>query len=701
MQHRAIPWLNVSGRARLPVIRQSTVADCGLACIAMVAAYFGNSQDLASLRRRFGASLTGANLASLIRTAESLHLSARAVRCRLSELTRLRQPCILHWGFDHFVVLRKVSRTRLLIHDPAAGALRVQFAEADAKFTGVVLELAPTDAFTQQKPVRRLSLTDLVVVDSGFARSVSSALLLAVVSELLLLVMPLYLQTVIDQVLMRGDHLLLHTLALGFAVVAVFQLIASVLRQLTFQFLSQATVFSLSSRVLRHLLRLPASWFRARRTGDIQQRMRSLAGIQAFVTESAPALVLDCIFLLIVVVLIVAYAPMLALIVTSTAGAYLLWRILVFPAMLEHTGKLVRADAATQSHLLESLRSVQSIKMCAGESNRTTDWQNLFVRRINTQIRAGNLAIVDGAVRQALFQGLHIGIVLLLAKKVQGGEMSVGTLSAFVAYTAMFVSRAGGIINHVFEYRLLQVPLGRLADIVFNKVETLDREPGDSPGLTGNVRASGVTLCYPDADAPVLSRVSIDIARGELVAICGSSGSGKSTLLHLLAGIEQPSSGMVCYDGKPVNAWPQASLRRGIATVFHDDALMSGSIAENIALFDRARSDERMRKVAGLAAVDGAIEALPMGYETPIGDLGSALSTGQVQRILFARALYRRPALLLLDEFTSGLDADTESLVLRSLVRLSATRIVVTHSQAVLRAADRVFELRAGKLALR
>jgi ATP-binding cassette subfamily B protein RaxB len=158
---------------------------------------------------------------------------------------------------------------------------------------------------------------------------------------------------------------------------------------------------------------------------------------------------------------------------------------------------------------------------------------------------------------------------------------------------------------------------------------------------------------------------------------------------------------MVCYDGKPVNAWPQASLRRGIATVFHDDALMSGSIAENIALFDRARSDERMRKVAGLAAVDGAIEALPMGYETPIGDLGSALSTGQVQRILFARALYRRPALLLLDEFTSGLDADTESLVLRSLVRLSATRIVVTHSQAVLRAADRVFELRAGKLALR
>jgi ATP-binding cassette subfamily B protein RaxB len=666
----------------------------------MITAYFGNYVDLPSLRRRFGAALTGATLASLIHTAESLHLSARAVRCRLSELRRLRQPSILHWGFDHFVVLKKVTRTRLLIHDPAGGALSVSLAEADTKFTGVALEFAPTEAFAPRQPARRLELTDLVVVDRGFAGSVSSALLLAVVSELLLLAMPLYLQTVIDQVLMRGDFLLLHALALGFAVVAAFQLLASVLRQLTFQFLSQATVFSLTSRVLRHLLRLPVSWFRARQTGDIQQRMRSLAGVQAFVTEAAPALVLDCIFLAIVVVLMITYAPLLTLLVAAAASAYLLWRALVFPAMLEQTGKLVRADAATQSHLLETLRSVQSIKMCGGESCRTTDWQNLLVRRINTQLRAGNLAIADGAVHQALFQGLHIGIILLLAKQVQGGTMSVGTLSAFVAYAAMFVTRAGGIISRVFEYRLLQVPLERLADIVFNEVEAADSGSHDLPRLTGNVRTSGMSFAYRGAETPVLSAVSVDIAAGELVAICGCSGSGKSTLLRLLAGIERPSSGTLCYDGVPATKWPQAAVRRSIATVFHDDVLLSGSIAENIALFDRARSDERMRKVADLAAVGNAIEALPMGYATPIGDLGSALSTGQVQRILFARALYRRPSVLLLDEFTSGLDADTESGVLRTLVRLPATRIVVTHSPAVLRAADRVFELHAGKLTL-
>ena len=667
----------------------------------MVAAYFGATTDLASLRRRFGTSLAGANLASLIRVADALHLSVRALRCRLSELTRLRQPCILHWGFNHFVVLKKVTSTQLLIHDPAGGALSVSFAEADAKFTGVVLEFAPTRNFVQMKPARRLQLTDLVLIDQSFSRSISIALILAVVSELLLLVMPFYLQTVIDQVLTRGDHLLLHTLALGFVVIAAFQLVASVLRQLTFQFLSQATVFSLASRMLRHLLRLPVSWFRARRTGDIQQRLRSLAGIQAFMTESLPALVLDCVFLVIVVVLMVVYSPLLACIVVATAGLYLLWRMLIFPSMLEQTSKIVRADAATQSHLLESLRSIQSIKLCAGESCRTADWQNLLVRRINAQLRAGNLVIADGAVHQALFQGLHIGVIFLLAQQVQRGEMSVGSLSAFVAYAAMFVTRAGGIVNRIFEYRLLRVPLDRLADIVFNEIEAPGSESGNRSGLAGNVAAGKLTFTHPGSETPLLSDVSVNIARGELIAICGCSGSGKSTLLRLLAGIEQPTSGALCYDGKPAGKWPQASLRRSIATVFHDDALISGSIAENIALFDPARSDKRIRKMAGLAAVDNAIEALPMGYETPIGDLGSALSTGQVQRILFARALYRRPALLLLDEFTSGLDADTESLVLRSLVRLSATRIVVSHSPAVLRAADRVFELHAGRLTLR
>ena len=675
------------------MIRQSSVAECGLACVAMIAAYFGYADDLAGLRRRFGVSLKGASLASLVHISESLQLSARAVRCGLSELERLRTPCILHWEFNHFVVLRKVAGGHVLVHDPAHGALRMSLDEVDRKFTGVALELVPADGFRHRKPRRKLKLADLVVMNHGFVTSITAALLLAIVSELLLLATPFYLQTVIDQVLMRGDHSLLDTLVLGFSVLAFFQIAASGLRQLTFQFLSQTTVFSLSSRVLRHLLHLPVSWFRARRLGDIQQRMQSLARIQAFITQAAPALVLDCIFLAIVVILMIAYAPMLTWVVAAVGSTYLLWRVLIYPTMLEQANKLVRAEAAAQTHLLESLRTMQSIKMSAGESQRTQDWQNLFVRRVNTQIRAGNVGIVDRSIYQGLVRGLHIAIVYLLARQVENGEMSVGAVSAFVAYTGMFMTRAGGIVNRVFEYRLLQVPLDRLADIIFNEAEWYDRHADRGTRLAGNLRASDVTFAYAGTDRPVFEGLSFDVARGELVAIRGSSGCGKSTLLRVLAGTERPSSGGVYFDGKPVADWPLGSVRRSIATVFHDDALVSGSIAENIAMFDLDRNDRRMREAAELAAIAGTIEALPMAYDTPIGDLGSALSTGQVQRVLLARALYRRPSILLLDEFTSGLDEDTERRVINSLVSHTATRIVVTHSVAVLRAADRVYKL--------
>ena len=698
MSRQLTPWLNGAGTRCLPVIRQSAVAECGLACLAMIAGYFGSEQDLASLRRRFGASMQGASLASLIRISESLHLSARAVRCRLAEIKRLQVPCILHWKFDHFVVLSKATNRHVVVHDPARGVLRISLEEADALFTGIALELAPAKEFARSQPLRRLRLGEIVTLETGFTAGISAGLLLAVLSELLLLAMPFYLQTVIDQVLMRGDHLLLNTLVIGFATLAVFQLVASGTRQLTFQFLSQAIVFSLSSRVLRHLLRLPVAWFRARRLGDIQQRLASLARIQAFVTVSAPALILDGIFLVIVTVLMLAYAPALTALVAAMGATYPLWRILIFPVMLEQANRLVHAEAAAQTHLLESLRSMQSIKMCAGEHARTTAWQNLFVRRINTQIRAGNTGVIDRSISQALQQGLHIGIVYLLARRVLDGEMTVGAVSAFVAYTGMFMARASGIINRLVEYRLLQVPLERLADIVFADVETRDSVSGRGARLGGKLQASDLCFAYAGSDRPVLRNISFSASRGEFVAIRGPSGCGKSTLLRLLAGVEQATSGNLYYDDRPCHDWPLVTVRRSIATVFHDDVLVAGSIAENIALFDASPDDTRIQEAARLAAIDDSIERLPMSYNTRIGDLGSALSTGQVQRILFARALYRRPSILLLDEFTSGLDEDTERRVMSSVACLPVTRVVVTHSAAVLRAADRVLDLSNGGL---
>ncbi len=694
------PWLNVSGLRRLPVLRQATVSECGLACVAMIAAYFGGGGDMNTIRHRFGSSTKGATLDSIVRIGASMHLSARAIRCNLSELRRLKTPCILHWEFNHFVVLRKATRKAVVIHDPACGLVRESLDEAGHKFTGVALELVPSSDFRHRPQVRALRLRDLLVIDENFAGSISVAIVFALLSELLLLTMPFYVQVVIDQVLVHGDTELLATLAIGFGVLSVFQLLASIMRQLTFQFLSQMTVFSLSTRVLRHLLHLPVSWFRARSLGDIQQRMQSLSGIQSFITQSAPALFLDAVFLLFVSALMVAYEPALMALVALAAGLYVLWRILIFGTMLEQANKLVRADASVQTHLLESLRAAQSIKMTNGESQRTEEWQNRFAQRINTQIRIGNLGIADGTVHRGLFQALHLGIVYLLAHAVLEGDLSIGELSAFVAYMGMFTTRAAGIINRVFEFRLLRVPLDRLADIVFGDSEPYGEVPGDSGRFGGAVWAKDLCFSFTASDRLLIENCSVQVSSGEFVAIRGRSGSGKSTLLRLLAGMETPTSGALYYDARPAPEWSLVDIRQQVATVFQDDALITGSIATNIAIFDREIDRKRMQAAARNAVVDSDIEELPMGYETPIGDLGAALSVGQVQRILYARALYRQPRLLLLDEFTSGLDEDTEQLVVAELRRLPVTRIVVTHSPAVMRAADRVLEFCDGRLTL-
>ena len=669
------------------------MAECGLACLAMLAAYFGCGADLVSLRRRFGASLKGASLDSMMRVATALGLTTRAVRCELDEMHRLRTPCILHWGLDHFVVLAGAGRRGLRIHDPARGRVVVRRDEADRRFTGVALELRPAPDFRRRRPLRRLRLADLVDLDRGMAASIGVTLSFALLSEFLLLAAPFYVQIVIDQVLLRGDRGLLGALVAGFAILAAFQVAAGTMRRLTAQFVSQTTVFSLSSRVLRHLLHLPASWFRGRSLGDVQQRVQSLGTIQAFVTEAAPALVLDAFFLVLVSVLMFAYAPSLTLLVFAAAGLYVAWRAAVFGAMLDQTDRLLRTEAAAQTHLLETLRAAQSIKLLAGEPQRLLGWQDRFAGRINAQIRAGNLRIADGAVHQTVFQGLQLSVVALLAAGVMRGDLSVGMLSAFVAYMGMFVTRACGVINRVFEYLLLRVPLDRLADIVLNEPETPGEYFDEAPKLRGNLRLDGLGFAYPGERRAIIRDLSLRVGDAEFVAVVGRSGCGKSTLLRILAGVEAPTAGEFYVDGRPAADWPSAVLRRQTGTVFQDDALVAGSIGDNIALFDPDPDPAKLRRAAELAFVDGEIENLPMAYRTRIGDLGSALSAGQVQRILFARALYRRPRLLLLDEFTSGLDENTERLVVASLRRLNVTRVAVTHSPIVMRAADRVVDL--------
>ncbi len=692
------PYLRMSGASRLPIIRQTTATECGLTCIAMVANYFGIGTDLVELRRRHPPSLKGATIKNITAICDALRLSTRAVSCRVSELRKLRTPCLLHWRFNHFVVLKSAARDHLIIHDPARGIVKDSYDYAADAFTGVALEISPGSGFRKSRKPPKLGLSGLVPVDTTIGRKLLAGLVLALICETLALTSPFYLQVVIDQVLGKGDALLLNTLAVGFGLLLLFQVVANTMRQLTFQFLGQVSVFDLTARVLHKLLRLPLNYFRSRDLGDVQHRVQSLRRVQNFIVYSAPALVLDVVFIVLIIGLMAMYEPRLTVLAMGTALAWCLWRAMMFPFSLRLSNDIALSESSVETHFLETLRAVQTIKMVNGEATRQSEWQNLFANGINERIRAGNLAVLDSALRQVLFQGLRVLCVYLLARKALNGQMSIGMVSAFVAYLGMFMTRASGIVDRVIEYKLLDVPLNRLADIVFNDEEPVGRKGPAHGDSAPTIELRNVSFNYARGEPLILRDCSCLIPENGFTAIAGCSGIGKSTLLRLVAGLEHVSDGEILVGGTAINDLRLRSLREMMATVFQDDGLLKGSLAENIAVFEKSIDLGRVRRAAELACIDEEIESLPMGYETRICDLGSSLSKGQVQRVLLARAFYRQPRLLLLDEATGGLDIKTEKRVIDSISQLDATRVVITHSDRMLEAAHEVLWLHRGKL---
>jgi ATP-binding cassette subfamily B protein RaxB len=349
-----------------------------------------------------------------------------------------------------------------------------------------------------------------------------------------------------------------------------------------------------------------------------------------------------------------------------------------------------------QTHFLETLRAIQSVKSTNGESQRESDWRNLLANSTNARIRVSNLGVLDGAIRQLLFQGARIMAVYLLASQGLSGQISIGMMSAYVAYLGMFTMRGCGIVDRALEYKLLEVPLSRLADIVFNEEESSNGSAMDRP--VGDIELQNVSFAYSRDQPAILYDCSTCIRESRLTAIAGPSGVGKSTLLQLIAGNEKVTRGELLLGGRPSHHWRAADLRSQIAVVFQDDVLLKGSVADNIASFDPEIDMAGVSHAAGLACIADEIDSMPMAYQTRIGDLGSALSCGQIQRILLARAYYRRPGVLLLDEVTSGLDIVLEKAVIRSLSELTATVVVVTHSDLMMEAADTVLWLHDGRL---
>ncbi|MEM7278537.1 MAG: peptidase domain-containing ABC transporter [Pseudomonadota bacterium] len=686
-------------KRRVRPVLQSESSECALACLAMVADYHGDQRGLSVLRQRFPGSARGIGLPNLLALADSLGLSARALRTSLAELGSLQLPCILHWNFSHFVVLESVTNKGATICDPAYGRRHLQQTEVSKAYTGVAVELATHTRFRQSEKPQSLRLLDLLRAARTLLRPLARVLIMSFVLQLIALLLPLYSQWVIDEVVVRGDHKLMDLLLIGFSVLTLFGATLNVLRGWLLQSLGAQLRYAWQGGLQEHLLRLPLDWFQKRSAGGIQSRFNSMRSIQQSLTQSAPEILVDGVLALSILFVIVVYAPNLSVLTFGFVGIYALVRIAMMPLLHARTQAAIASDAAAETHFLESTRAALTIKSLGAEALRSRGYRNVLVHAINAGLATGRLVVLQGGLNQLVFGMQNLLVIWIAAEQIIAGTLTVGMLIAFLAYQSQFVQRATALVDRLLELRLLRVHLQRVADVALSEPET-DATGNFSLGLRPRPRSGPAQLQldklwfrYGSTEPYVIRELTLCVAPGEHVALSGPSGCGKTSLLKLMMGLITPERGTVLCDGRELRGAARLQCRQEIAAVMQDDHLLSGSILDNICGLSDSPERDWARRCAQFAAIEASIDAMPMGFETPVGDLGSALSGGQVQRLLLARALYRKPRLLFLDEASSHLDGKAQALIFESLRKFPMSIVSIAHRQETLAFADRVVSL--------
>ncbi|MDP8994794.1 MAG: peptidase domain-containing ABC transporter [Pseudomonadota bacterium] len=684
-------------RRRIRPIRQAEVTECGLASLAMIANFWGHDLDLSALRRRFGVSSRGIGLKQLMETADALGFAPRPLKVGLDGLSAVQLPAILHWDMDHFVVLERATRTRAYIVDPAKDGRWHDRASLSRHFTGVALELRPARDFAPERERRPLKLTQLWSGATGLKRSIAQAAILSLVLQAHVLAAPYLLQLAIDTALPALDADLMTVLAVGFGLFAIVNAVAYMLRSFVLLVSGTALSFGIASNVARRLMRLPVGWFEKRSVGDILSRFQSVIPIQKLLTESAAAALIDGVLALLTLALMLAYSPLLTLIPLASVLIYAAFRALTLAAERNAETERIAALGREQTAIIETLRGIVTLRLAGRETLRHAVWQNRLSEALGATFAHERIQVYQATVSTLLWAIEIVAIVWLAVQMSIAGGFTVGMIFAFLAYRMQFAMATKSLIDKSTEFRMLGLHLDRISDIALTEEDRGFSEPAAQPQpFRGEIELRGVTYAYGIHDPEVLKGVDLHIRPGEHVAITGPSGGGKTTLTKILLGLLEPIAGEVLVDGVPLARYGRRAYRENVAAVLQDDVLFAGTIADNVAGFEPI-DQERLYEALRAAAIAEDVEAMPMCHLTLVGDMGSTLSGGQIQRILLARALYRRPRLLLMDEGTAHLDAEHEKKVNEAIAAMGVTRIVVAHRSETLACAERVVVLRDGR----
>lgn len=672
--------------------------DTGLIALVVTLQFHEIAADASQLRHQLGSSET-ATSTDLVRLARRMGVRAKHGNHTFAALTTLPLPAIAHRSDGSFVILVQASPALALVQDPTSGqSERLTEAEWNAAFDGELVLLTTRTSVTGA--TRKFDVSWFIPALVRYRGLLGQVILASLVIQIVGLVSPLIFQVVIDKVLVHRSLTTLEVMSLALLLVALFETAITGLRQYLFAHTTNRVDVELGSRLFRHLLSLPMSYFAARRVGDTIARVRELETIREFLTSNSITLVLDLLFTVVFLAVMYLYSAILFWVVIVSLPCYVIVSLAVLPGLRRKLDERFRRGAENQSFLVESVTAVETLKATAIEPQM----QARFERQLAGYVDAGfSAAMLGNWGSQAigLIGKLTTAAILFVgAGQVIDGHLTVGMLVAF----NMLAGRVSGPVLRLAQlaqdFQQARLAVERLGDILNAPAEAASGARSNLPRIKGDIVFDKVRFRYRDDGPEALRGVELTIKAGETIGIVGTSGSGKSTLAKLIQRLHVPTQGRVLVDGVDLALVDPAWLRRQIGVVLQDNILFNRSVRENIALADPTMAMQGVMAAAQLAGAHDFILELPEGYDTRIDERGANLSGGQRQRIAIARALVTDPRILILDEATSALDAESEEIIQKNLRMIAQGRtvIIIAHRMSSVRQCHRIVTLEAGAI---
>ncbi len=684
-----------------PFIQQQSSSDCGAACLAMISQYWGKRLSLNTLRNLARVDRLGASLQGLAAASQTLGYDALPVRASLSKLESYSNPWIAHWQGIHYVVVWRVTSDRILIADPAIGKRwlwRSQFAD---RWTGYALLLDPTTQFESLKQ-EQVSLDRYLQLFWHHRKLLRQIILASLLVQVFGLAAPLSTQVILDQVIPLQNFWNLNIFAGCFCILGIWRIALKAHRQFLLDYLANRIDLNLIGGFVRYTLKLPLQFFASRQVEDIISRIQENRKIQLFLCRQAVSATLDIVMVVIYLGLMAYYNYQLTLVVLGWIIPIVILTMVTSPLLKKVSREILQASAAQNSSVVEMITGITTVKTAVAERPMHRRWEERLMNMVKARFRGQKLANKLHLISSLIN---HLGSTAVLwfgATLVMGGQMSLGKFVAFNMLIGNVTNPVLALVKLWDEFQEVLISLERLNDVLAAVPEENPQKPLlVIPTMQGELQFENVSFRYDgDEECNTLQNVSFKVEPQQTIGIVGQSGSGKSTLVKLLAGLYQPNSGRILIDGHDISHVSPQSLRSQLGLVPQESFLFSGSILENITLYCADFSEEEAIAAAKLAQAHTFIQALPLGYNTQVGERGSLLSGGERQKIAIARALMRNPGILILDEATSALDAESEHQFQQNLAKISQhrTTLIISHRLSSIRHADCILVLDRGVL---